>query len=128
MKDDRFEQLPPHYLTPKTDESKPASEPEEDGFIAVLVIRKPTEAETNQTWEYNPIFPLGRIVATPAALKALGPNMVDVLISHADMDQGELGNEDQQANVLAVKDGERILSCFKVDGERFYVITEHDRS
>jgi len=95
----------------------------EDGFLA-----KPTEAKQGQPWQYNPLFELGTVVATPSALELLSANIVDVLISHADLEQGELGNEDQQANVLAVKDGSRILSCFKVDGERFYVITEHDRS
>lgn len=82
----------------------------------------------NHAWQYNPIFMLGTVVSTPKALELLGANMTDVLIGHADLEKGELGNEDYQANVLAVKDGSRILSKFKVDGTSFYVITEWDRS
>jgi len=107
-----------------SDETKKQDAPEEDGFLAILVI-----AETSNEWEYNPIFPLGRIHATPGALAELtGPEMIDLIISHADMEQGELGNEDQQLNVLAVKDGSRIFSKFKVRSMSFYVITEADRS
>jgi len=85
-------------------------------------------ARLNQRWEYNPIFNLGRIVATPEAMRLLGPNVVDVLISHADLEQGELGDEDHNLNVQAVEVASRIFSKFKVDGASFYVITEWDRS
>jgi len=88
---------------------------------------KPTEAKTGQ-WQYNPIFNLGRIVATPEAMRLLGQNVVDVLISHADLEQGELGDEDHNLNVQAVEVASRIFSKFKVDGASFYVITEWDRS
>jgi hypothetical protein len=99
-------------------------DPIEDGFIA----KKSIDADMGHAWPYNPIFELGTVTATPAALGVLGPVILDLLIKHADMEQGELCNEDQQANVLAVKDGERILSCFKYAGVEFYVITEWDRS
>ena len=89
---------------------------------------KPTEEKTGQDWQYNPIFNLGRIVATPEAMRLLGPNVVDVLISHADLEQGELGDEDHNLNVQAVEVASRIFSKFKVDGASFYVITEWDRS
>jgi hypothetical protein len=89
---------------------------------------KTTEAKTGQGWQYNPLFELGTVVATPSALELLGHNMVDVLISHADLEQGELGDEDHNSNVEAVECGLRILSKFKLDGTSFYVITEWDRS
>jgi len=110
-----------------SEETKQASqsEPEEDGFLAILVI----ERAPQNKWEYNPIFQLGQVVATPGAIAELdGPDMIDLLIAHADMEQGELGNEDHQLNVLAVKDGSRIVSKFKVRSTSFYVITEADRS
>lgn len=35
---------------------------------------------------------------------------------------------DQASNTNAVQDGSRILSAFQVNDERFFVITEADRS
>jgi hypothetical protein len=63
--------------------TKKQSDPIEDGFI-----QKPTEAKQGEAWAYNPHFPLGSVYATPEAVRLLGPNMVDLLISHADLEQG----------------------------------------
>ena len=89
-----------------------------------------TESKSEQNWQYNPLFELGRVVATPAALAIGLGDIIELLIKHADLEQGELGDEDQQSNVNAVKDGDRIVSKFKLAGDitSFYVITEGDRS
>ena len=77
-------------------------------------------------------FPLGRTVATPGALDLLtrtGTDPGQVLARHHAGDWGEgLDGEDKQANEDALKHGSRLLSCYLVDGERLWVITEADRS
>lgn len=77
------------------------------------------------------MFELGQVVATPAALAILEENGLEyaaLLYRHASLESTELGEEDQQANRDALKNGERILSRYTVNGTKLYVITEWDRS
>ncbi len=80
----------------------------------------------------KPRFELGQVVATPGALDALqaaGQTAMELLQRHIVLDQGELDEEDQQANEEAVANGERILSSYLLrDGTKLWVITEADRS
>lgn len=75
-------------------------------------------------------FASGQIVATPAALAEV-PNG-DILLAlrrHLCGDWGELDRHDWNANELALVDGSRLLSAFDAtNGERFWIITEADRS
>jgi len=76
-------------------------------------------------------FNLGRTVATPEALRQLnrlGVPPIRLIARHASGDWGDLCAEDKQANKDAIRDGDRILSAYKLEGEKFYVITEADRS
>jgi hypothetical protein len=77
-------------------------------------------------------FALGRILATPGALRALsasGATALHYLERHAHLDPGLLDAHDQIANAQAVDRGERILSAYALsDGTRLWVITEADRS
>lgn len=78
-------------------------------------------------------FPLGRIVATPAALAALaasGDSAYGLLIRHVTGDYGTVGKEDWQANEEALKNGDRVFSAYLLrDGTtKLWVITESDRS
>ena len=80
-----------------------------------------------------PLFFLGRVVATPAALALLasaGENMAELLTRHQSGDWGEVPPEDASENNFSVKHGFRILSCYAVGraGERVWIITEADRS
>ncbi len=79
-----------------------------------------------------PPFPLGQIVATPAALAALeaaGVSPWALLARHAQGDWGDLCVEDRQLNALALINGERLLSAYALpDRTRIWVITEADRS
>ncbi len=77
------------------------------------------------------LFPLGRTVATPGALKLLEENNVspsDLLERHQSGDWGILSQEDYAENKLSLKEGFRILSAYKVGKEKVWIITEADRS
>jgi hypothetical protein len=81
----------------------------------------------------KPLFPLGQIVATPAALEALeeaGQTPGEFIARHVRGDWGdELCDEDKELNDLSLKDGSRLLSAYKLkNGTKLWVITEADRS
>ncbi|VVE41824.1 hypothetical protein [Pandoraea cepalis] len=75
---------------------------------------------------------MGQPVITPAAqaaLDAIGMSGVLLLARHLHGDWGALSAEDQAANELALLTGQRLLSSYDLpDGERFWIITEADRS
>ena len=74
--------------------------------------------------------PLGRIVATPAALGTVSqPDIVAALRRHASGDWGDVDPDDRAANDDALKSGERLLSVYQsATGTTFWVLTEADRS
>jgi hypothetical protein len=78
------------------------------------------------------ILPLGQVVATPGALRALeeaGETPASLLIRHADGDWGELSEHDRKENEFSLGNGLRILSSYTLsNGEKIWVITESDRS
>jgi hypothetical protein len=76
-------------------------------------------------------LPLGRVVATPGALKLLseiGEDPFDYLARHATGDWGELCAFDRRQNEIALREGYRVLSSYDVLAERVWIITEADRS
>jgi len=76
-------------------------------------------------------LPLGRVVATPGALRVLseiGEDPFDLLARHALGDWGELCAFDRRQNEIALRDGYRVLSSYDVLEDRVWVITEADRS
>lgn len=77
-------------------------------------------------------FSLGRIVATPGALKALAESKeapVLFLARHVTGDWGDVDSCDRQANNTALATDERLFSAYKTaKGEKIWVITEADRS
>lgn len=77
----------------------------------------------------QPRFPLGKTFATPGAI-ALNVDLSKYLHRHHCGDWGEeLCAEDKEANEQSLKDGSRILSCYRTPaGDRLYIITEWDRS
>ncbi|HIF34342.1 MAG TPA: hypothetical protein EYQ75_22370 [Planctomycetaceae bacterium] len=79
-----------------------------------------------------PRFPLGEIVATPAALGALdkeGKAPSELLSRHATGDWGDVCSADCQANEHAVHEGTRILSVYELSSVvAIWIITEADRS
>lgn len=79
-----------------------------------------------------PKFPLGRVVATPGALRALeeaNQNPFEFLARHQAGDWGELCEEDKRENEFSVRNGFRILSAYRTrKNTKIWVITEADRS
>ena len=76
-------------------------------------------------------LPLGRVVATPGALKLLmvtGGHTFHYLARHATGDWGELCGFDRRQNEIALRDGYRIFSSYEISAGRVWVITEADRS
>jgi hypothetical protein len=74
---------------------------------------------------------LGKVVATPGALKLLIEVRVhpfDYLARHATGDWGDLCAFDRRQNEIALRDGYRVLSSYPVERERLWIITEADRS
>lgn len=76
---------------------------------------------------------LGRVVATPGALKALseeGEEVLRYLSRHASGDWGDLDDHDRRENERSVKNGWRILSSYRIgeNGTKVWIITEADRS
>lgn len=77
------------------------------------------------------LFPLGRIVATKAALAAINRDQIDIgvlLGRHVSGDWGELSCQDRQANQEALSSGSRIFSSYAYPSGKIWVITEADRS
>ena len=77
-------------------------------------------------------FPLGQIVATPAALAALeesGQTPDFFLDRHSRGDWGEVSGTDGHLNDEALQDGTRLFSVYHtLKGKKVWVITEADRS
>ena len=76
-------------------------------------------------------LPLGRVVATPGALKLLseiGEDPFGYIARHAAGDWGELCAFDRRQNEIALRDGYRVLSSYDVPTGRVWIITEADRS
>jgi hypothetical protein len=94
--------------------------------------RKPLDQRHHRACVHVQNFLLGRLMATPGALKAFaatGEKPIDYIVRHMNLDPGVLGAEDQLANLQAVRDGTRVLSAYELrDGTRIWIITEADRS
>ncbi|PQV51902.1 hypothetical protein [Paraburkholderia sp. BL21I4N1] len=88
--------------------------------------------EASQGVLSHPLFPLGRLLATPGAIDLLdrtGTNATSLLHRHQCGDFGDLCASDVQANRDAILTGARILSCYRIGArqEKVWVITEADR-
>ena len=77
-------------------------------------------------------FPLGRVVATPGALRALEKaeqHPAEFLDRHVNGDWGEVPDADKQENERSVEQGFRILSAYTTSaGDKLWILTEADRS
>ncbi len=82
------------------------------------------------------LFPLGRVMITPAALDAItdaGVAPRKLVVRHVLGDWGELDAHDREANETALKTGSRLLSSYPFGSEgnpheKVWLITEANRS
>jgi hypothetical protein len=76
----------------------------------------------------KPLFKLGQVLATPAALKCLdeaGQSVWELLSRHVAGDFGIVDEEDKASNLQAIQDGSRILSAYLLKtGVKLWCITE----
>ena len=77
----------------------------------------------------KPRFSLGQVVITANAQARLDPADVQQGLSrHAGGDWGEVCPEDAGTNEDALKHGDRLMSVYGQGDQRFWIITEWDRS
>ena len=80
----------------------------------------------------RPKFNLGKLVATPGAVEALGDagqSPMEFISRHIVGDWGDCGSDDWQANEDALRNGERLLSVYRTAKNlKIWIITEADRS
>ena len=89
-------------------------------------------------FNHNHKFKLGKLVATPGAIKALNKaneTALPYLTRHIRADWGDICQEDKELNDQAIKyEGDadkqqRVLSAYKLTtGETIWIITEWNRS
>jgi len=86
---------------------------------------------TETTKQVEPLFEIGRTVATPGALSTMQNLNIDpitLLKRHIYGDWQDMDADDQEANREAVNQEARIFSAFVFGEVKFWVITEADRS
>ena len=81
--------------------------------------------------EHGVLFKLGLLTATPGAIEELTKAEQfpqEFLSRHSRGDWGEMQEEDEKANDLAVMDGSRVFSAYLLrTGVKIWVITEAGR-
>lgn len=76
-------------------------------------------------------FPLGQVVATPAALallERLQENPATFLARHRQGDWGDVSDDDRKENDRALLAGTRLFSSYQIGDQAIWIITEADRS
>jgi hypothetical protein len=85
----------------------------------------------------KPKFKTGREVMTAGVANwcdtklddgSLYHQVIDCLKRHVQGDWGDVCEDDAKANDDALKDGDRILSAYAINGTKIWIITEWDRS
>ena len=78
----------------------------------------------------NPLFPLGRVVATQGVIALDLPldTILALLRRHQTGDWGDLDPQDVRENELSLREGFRLMSVYSVNETRLWIITEADRS
>lgn len=76
------------------------------------------------------LFPMGRIVMTKGVQKSItAEETLTAILRHSQGDWGTLCEEDRVANEEALVQQLRLFSVYHaMDGTKFWIITEHDRS
>ena len=78
--------------------------------------------------------PLGQVFVTQGIAEYVGDSIPrniafrNCLIRHTHGDWGDVDEEDKTANDISLLNGSRLLSAYKIDSRKIWVITEADRS
>jgi hypothetical protein len=85
---------------------------------------------SNHTPASSARFSLGTVVATPGVLETISRReLMEALQRHAQGDWGDVDEHDRRQNEQALREELRLFSVYHgADGEKFWVITEADRS
>lgn len=74
-------------------------------------------------------FKLGQVLATRKIVETVKQSdILELVFRHSIGDWGDLHKEDIEANEIALEKGYRILSSYKINSKKIYIITEADRS
>ena len=79
-------------------------------------------------------FSLGQVCVSAGVDSAITQNPAfmqfinNSLARHAKGDWGDLCSEDREGNEFSLKNGYRLLSAYKNDDQKIWIITEADRS
>jgi hypothetical protein len=72
---------------------------------------------------------LGQLVQTPGVMREIDAgSLMACLNRHTNGDWGDLCEDDKNSNDLAVIEGDRVLSSYKLGNKKLWIITEYDRS
>lgn len=71
---------------------------------------------------------LGKVVLTQGALRLPLSDLLKALERHKAGDWGDITVEDKIENNLAVQQGFRVMSVYRIQGEAVWILTEADRS
>lgn len=75
------------------------------------------------------LFNPGRLLITANAKEEIPDITIhQALKIHLQGDWGDMCKEDKDSNNAALKDGDRIFSSYEINGFKFWIITESDRS
>jgi hypothetical protein len=89
------------------------------------------DSTKTRTHNYRPpAFPLGQLVSTPGALKAIGESEIaQALARHLGKDWGDCCPDDWASNDRALVEGDRLFSVYHSSGgAKFWIITEANRA
>ena len=78
----------------------------------------------------QPLFSLGKLVMTRGVADG-GVSMdelLELIRRHVTGDFGNINEEDRQENLLSIREGFRIMSAYRINDTKLWVITEADRS
>lgn len=71
----------------------------------------------------------GKLYVTENAISTVNASVAaHSFVRHVSGDWGDVDEEDRAANDRAVKEGGRVLSSYEDDGQRYWILTEADRS
>lgn len=79
-------------------------------------------------------FPLGQVVVTAGVHNVMQDShtfydwVISILDRHHSGDWGDMDAEDCATNESALKHGSRLMSEYKIEDKRVWIITEADRS